>query len=223
MAATSATAHAQESTGPGAKGLQSPPTASSTPQAVPTSKEPPFLAAGVVVTTAQRSAALILLDDNRREIGILTLREGESFAGYRLTAVEPSRVLLEQDGTIYAIPVGRPFAGPRGAPETGGKAARKPYFVPGSEKPTPDIPYVGRDARRGPSPAPPSGPAPENPPDREAVQNLLEHLFNDPQMQQRLEQRRPKVQQEVERAREDRQAPTEPPRAPATPPPATSR
>lgn len=220
MAVTSATAHAQGAKGPNAKGDAGPAVTQTAPGAVVTAKEPPFWAAGVVVTTTLRSAALVLLDDSRREIGILTLREGESFGGYRLTAVEPSRVVLEHDGNVYSVPVGRPYTGPRDA---GANTVRKPLFIPGPDKPALDVPYTGRDVKRPRTAPTPSGRAAENPPDTEAVRDLLERVFSNPQMQQKLEQRRPRVQEGVERTRQDNQVPTEAPAAPSASSPATSR
>src|SRR5262245_48328640 len=65
---------------------------------VTTADEPPFWVAGVAITSERRSAVLILLDETRRrEVGVVTLLEGESQGDYRLAAVEPSGVKLERN------------------------------------------------------------------------------------------------------------------------------
>lgn len=188
VAGTWSPAHAQDAPRP------SPPVAETVPAPATPAAPPPVWVAGVVVTADQRSAVLVLLDDNRREIGLLTLREGESFSGYRLAAVEPSRVLIEQNGTIHSVAVGRPRAEP--------DAGRRVIFVPGPDRPTPDLEATGRPTNRRPPAATDGGP----PPDPEAVQGFLERLFNDPTLRDRIEQRRPLMRQRLERARQDGQA-----------------
>ena len=179
------------------------------PANVATAETPPFWLAGVVITSTQRSAVLVVLDDARREVGFTTLREGESLGGYRLAAVEPGRVLLERGETRFAVPVGRP----KGAGDTNARAGSGPVFIPGPERPTPDIPYTGPQVNRGAGPVTSgdSGGAGLEP----ATQNILQRLLESPQFRQRLEDMR---QQRLERARPDSQAPPEPPAATAKPP-----
>jgi hypothetical protein len=148
---------------------------------------PPFLVAGVVIAPARRSAMLVVLDDARREIGVVNVREGESYGGYRVAKVEPERVLFERNGTVSPVIVGRPYAGPRGA----GDAPQRPrfFFVPGPDKPTPEIPYLGPQVDRGGGPSAPSAvsDAPSaNDPDTEVIQKFLERVFSDPELQQNL-------------------------------------
>jgi hypothetical protein len=145
---------------------------------------------------------LVLLDGMRREVGVVLLREGESFDGYRLTAVESARVLLEQSGTLFSVPVGRPLPGPKGAPDVGPYAGSGPHFIPGPVKPTPDLEYKGPQVRRGAG----SGESGEVG-DQAALQNFLERVFSDPQLRQKVEEMRPNVRQSLERAAQDRQAP----------------
>jgi type II secretory pathway component PulC len=73
---------------------------------------PPFLVTGVVITPARRSAMLVVLDESRRQAGVVTVREGESYEGYRLAAVEESGVVLERNGTQFPMVVGRPWEDP---------------------------------------------------------------------------------------------------------------
>src|SRR5688572_11610486 len=132
---TSSVVHAQSPS-------SSPEPVQATPAAA-TPDAPRFWLAGVGITSAQRSALLVLLDDARREVGVLTRREGESFGGYRVAAVEPSRVLLDRGGVVVPIVVGRPNTGP-GMPLAG---PRVPIFIPGPDKPTPDLEYTGPQVR----------------------------------------------------------------------------
>jgi len=169
---------------------------------------PPFWVAGVVIGPARNSAVLVPLDHARRELGVITLREGESYDGHRLVGVEPARVLLERDGKVFELSVGRPFAGPRGASEP---APRVPIFIPGPDKPKPDVEYTGPQVRRGDGGGAGSGGAAERQPDSEAVQNYVERLFSHPQFQQQIEEIRPIIRQKMDRARQDGQPPSAPP------------
>ncbi len=172
---------------------------------------PPFWVAGVVITESRRSAVLVVLDETRRDVGVVTLREAESYGGYRLATIEADRVLFERDGTVFPVVVGRPYAGPRGTSD----AAPRAFFIPGPDKPTPDVPSTRRPFKGGAEPgaAAPPDPAPENAPDPEALGKFLERLFGHPLMQQKMQELRPAIQQSLERARGDGLAP----------PPATSR
>jgi hypothetical protein len=188
------------------------------PDATATPGAPPFWLAGVVITAAKRSALLVVLDDMRREVGVITLREGESFGGYSVAAVEPSRVLLNRGGVVFPVIVGRPDTGPKGMPHAG---PRVPIFIPGPDKPTPDLEYTGPQVKRDQGNAV-SGGASGPPPDPEAVQNFLQRLFSHPQIQQTVEEIRPVMRQRLERARQDGQeAPAVP--AEASKPQGTSR
>jgi hypothetical protein len=184
------------------------------PTAVATDAPPPFWVAGVVIGPARRSAILVALDDARREIGLITLHEGESYNGHRVAAVEPARVLLEREGKVFALVVGRPYDGPRGTSDAAPRASAGPIFVPGPDKPTPDVEYTGPQVPRGQSTAASSGAA-ESQPSAEAVGNFLERVFGHPQMRQQLEEIRPIVRQRMDRARQDGQAPA--PAATSTP------
>jgi hypothetical protein len=164
--------------------------------------------ARVVIAPAQRSVVLVVLDDTRRDVGLISLREGESFGGYRVAAVEPARVLLEQNGAVFAVLVGRPHTGPKDAPDVNARARSSPIFIPGPDKPTPDLEYTR--PRRGQGNATSSG-ADGNAPDPEALQNFLQRLFSDPQMQQKVEEMRPIIRQRLERANQDDQGPSDAP------------
>lgn len=185
---------------------------------VTAAEEPPFWVAGVAIASERRSAVLILLDDTRRrEVGIVTLREGENYGDYRLAAVEPSGVQLERNGTIFSVPVGRPYAGPRGTLDAALPTARHPIFIPGPDKPTPDVEFVKPEAsRRAGQFAPGAGGGID--PDAQSVPISLEQLFGHPQVQQTLEEMRPLMRQRMERARQGGQGPTDIP-APASKPP----
>ena len=203
---TSSGVHAED-TSPSRKdpaGHEGPAAAQTTPAAVSTAGAPPFWVAGVVITTAQRSTLLVVLDDTRREVGVITLREGESFGGYRVAAVEPARVLLEQSGVVFSVAVGRPYTGPRGAPDVNARAGSGPIFIPGPDKPTPDLEYTGPQVKRDQGTAVPGGTS-GNSPDPEALQNFLQRVFSNPQLQQKIEEMRPIIRQQLERARQDRQ------------------
>jgi hypothetical protein len=188
------------------------------PGAAATLGAPPFWLAGVVITATQRSALLVVLDDTRREVGVITLREGESFGGYRVAAVETSRVLLDRGGVVFPVVVGRPYTGPTGTPHAGPRA---PIFVPGPDKPTPDLEYTGPQVKRDQGNAV-SGGAGGNSPDPEAVQNFLQRLFSNPQIQQTVEEIRPVMRQRLERGRQDGQEVPDAP-AGASKPQGTSR
>ena len=159
-----------------------------------------------MITAAQRSTLLVVLDDTRREVGVITLREGESFGGYRVAAVEPARVLLEQSGTVFAVGVGRPHTGPRGAPDVNARAGSGPIFIPGPDKPTPDLEYTGPQVTRGQRSATSGGDGGTSP-ELEAVRNFLERLFSNPRLQQKIEEMRPAIRQQLERAKQDGQSP----------------
>ena len=157
-----------------------------------------------MITAVQRSAVLVVLDDARRDVGVIALREAESYGGYRLATVAPDRVLLERDGAVFPVVVGRPYAGRKGTPD----AAPRAFFIPGPDKPTPDVPYTrsplkgGADS--GASAAVPPDAAPsENAPDPEALRTFLERLFSHPLVQQKMQELRPIIQQSLERARHD--------------------
>lgn len=204
-AVTSSWAHAQS--------LSEGSTAARTATAA-TAEEPPFWVAGVAITSERRSAVLVLLDDTRRrEMGVVTLREGESHGDYRLAAVEPSGVRLERNGTVFSVPIGRPHAGPRGAATTPPRA----IFIPGPDEPAPDpgfVPAANNRRARQFNPGAGSGTDP-NP---QTVPIDLEQLFSHPRIQQTLEENRPLIRQRMERARQSGQGPTDIP-APASKPP----
>jgi hypothetical protein len=172
---------------------------------------PPFWVAGVVITQAQQSAVLVVLDEARRDVGVITLRQAESYGGYRLATIEPDRVLFERDGTVFPVIVGRPYAGPRGAPDT----VPRGIFIPGPDKPIPDVPYTRPEGRRGgeigASAAVPSDAPSGDAPDPEALQKFLERVFSHPLVERKMQEMRPVIQQSLERARQDGQG------APAAP------
>ena len=72
---------------------------------------------------------------------IVTLREGDVHSGYRIATVERDRVLFERDGSVVPVVVGRPHSGPKGSAEA--PARPRFFFVPGPDKPTPDLEYTG--------------------------------------------------------------------------------
>jgi len=167
---------------------------------------PPFWVAGVVITQAQRSAILVVLDAARRDVGVITLREAQSYGDYRLATIESDRVLFERDGTVFPVVVGRPYAGPRGTPDSAPRA----FFIPGPDKPTPDVPSTRPPLKRGGEPgasaaAPPDAAPSENAPDPEALGKFLERLFSHPLVEQKMQELRPAIQQSLERARQDGQ------------------
>jgi hypothetical protein len=211
-------AHAQgASSRPDSNGTAGAATVEASPAAGATVSGPPFWVAGVVITSARRSAMVVVLDDKGRDVGILTLREGETYGSYRVATVEAERVLFERNGAVVPVIVGRPYAGPKGVAD----APSRPrlFFIPGPDKPTPDLEYSGPQGRYGPQGGVSAAPS-ENSPDVEVIQNLLERIFSDPGMQQQIPQMRPTMQQ-LERVRQDRL-----PEAPATgsnTPPAASR
>jgi hypothetical protein len=202
---------------PASNGAGGAPAVQASPANDVTAGVPPFWVAGVVITSARRSAMVVVLDEKRREVGVVTLREGETYGGYRVATVEADRVLFEQNGTVVPVIVGRPYAGPRGAAD----APSRPrfFFIPGPDKPTPDFEYSGPQGRYGP-PGGVSGAPSENSPDVEVIQNLLERVFSDPGLQQQIPQMRPTMQQ-LERVRQDRLP--EIPAAGSNTPPAASR
>jgi hypothetical protein len=171
---------------------------------------PPFWVAGVVITESRRSAVLVVLDETRRDVGVVTLREAETYGGYRLATIEADRVLFERDGTVFPVVVGRPYAGPRGTSD----AAPRAFFVPGPDKPTPAVPSARRPfkggAESGAAAAGPPDPASANAPDPEALGKFLERLFSHPLMQQKMQELRPAIQQSLERARGAGQTPPGP-------------
>lgn len=170
----------------------------------------PFWVAGVVIGPARRSAILVPLDDARREQGIVTLLEGQSYNEYRLVTVEPARVVLEANGTLVSLGIGRPYSGPRGAPGAGPRAATGPIFTPGPDKPRPDVEYMGRQIPRGGGAEATSAGARERPPDTETVQNFVERVFGHPKFQQQIEEIRPLIRQRMDRTLQDGQ-PSSPP------------
>ena len=185
------------------------------PISITTAAAAPFWVAGVVITLAQRSAVLVPLDEARRETGVVTLREGESYEGYRLATVEPTRVLLEQNGAVFSVMVGRPHTGPRGTPDAGPRVG--PIFIPGPDRPKPDLEYTGPQVRRGEGATIPAGGGGGTPADPKAVENFIDRLFNHPQMQERIEEIRPVMRERLERARQDGHGVAAPP-APASKP-----
>lgn len=182
-------AHAQETSG-GA------PAARVAPAPLAPDAAPPFWIAGVVIGPERRSAILVPLDAARRELGILTLHEGQSYGDYWLVTVEPAGVLLEANGTVVSLGVGRPYSGPRGAPDAGGGAAPGPIFIPGPDRPKPDLEYTGRQVPRGSASPAWTG---ERPTEAEHVRDFVERLFSAPQVQQQIEEIRPLIRQKMER------------------------
>jgi hypothetical protein len=178
-------AHAQET------GLAAP--AAPTPAAVVSATGPPFWVAGVILGADRRSAVLVPLDEARRELGVVTLHEGQRYDGYRVVAVERDRVLLEASGTVVSLGIGRPSAGPDAA----GPVTRGPIFIPGPDKPKPDLEYTGRQAPRGV--ALPAGVG-ERAPDGEHLRDFVERVFGHPQVQQQIEEIRPLIRQKLEGA-----------------------
>jgi len=176
-------------------GKGSPTAIQTTPATSATTETQPFWVAGVVITAAQRSAFLVVLDDVRREVGVVTLREGESYGGYRVATVEADRVFFERNGTVVPVVVGRPHGGPSGAVS----APARSFFIPGPDKPTPDVPYTGPQFKRrgeaGAAPAPPGNAPDSQAPDPEALKKILEALSNHPQFQQRMQERGPTPQE----------------------------
>jgi len=201
--------------GPSASNPPNPAAVQTAPAPSATTETQPFWVAGVVITPAQRSAFVVVLDDRRRDVGVVTLREGENYGGYRVATVEADRVFFERNGTVVPVIVGRPSDGPRGAPG----AARRPFVILGPDKPTPDVPYTGLRLKRrgeaGAASAPP-GNAPGSPaPDPDVLKNTLEALTNHPRFQQRMRERRPLIQRSLELAPQDSQAaPQAPPASP---------
>ena len=170
-----------------------------------TTETQPFWVAGVVITSAQRSAFVVVLDDRRRDVGVVTLREGESYGGYRVATVEADRVLFERNGTVVPVVVGRPSDG------------RRPFVILGPDKPTPDVPYA-RPERKGKAdavPAPRGNVPNAQAPDPDVLKNTLEALTDHPQFQQRMQERRPLIQRSLELSPQDSQAaPQAPPASP---------
>lgn len=170
-----------------------------------TGGDPPFWVAGVVIGAEKRSAILVMLDSGRRDVGHMSLREGESISGYRVAGVEPDRVLLERGGSVFSVPVGQPKTGPPGAP---GVAGRRPIFIPGPDKPTPDLEFKRDETRKrqgGGSSGVPAGAAdPRAILDPEAAQDILQRVFGNPRLQQRLDESRPIIRQRLERERQER-------------------
>ena len=178
---------------------------------VATAEEPPFWVAGVAITSERRSASLVLLDDTRRrEVGVVTLREGESYGDYRLALVEPSGVQLERNGTVFSVPVGRPHAGPRGRATT----APRPIFIPGPDTPPHDPGFVPAEASRRVRQFNP-GAGSGTDPNPQTVPIDLEQLFSNPMTQQTLDEMRPVIRQKLERQRQGVRNPTD------VPPPAS--
>jgi hypothetical protein len=184
-----------------ASGQPAPAERSTTGPAVPDAVPPPFWVAGVAISAERRSAVLVPLDEARREVGVITLQEGESYNGHRVLTVEPDRVVLERDGRVFALAVGRPYSGPRGAGD-GVRPRTGPIFVPGPDKPKPDVEYTGPQVTRGQG-AGPSGGSGDPAPSAEALQSFVERLFGHPQMQQQIEEIRPIIRQKMDRARQD--------------------
>ena len=180
-----------------------------------TAEIPPFWVAGVVITPDRRSAVLVMLDDGRREVSVTTVREGESVAGYRLAAVEPGHVVLERGEVQFPVAVGRPHTGPKGVPATG-RTGLPPIFVPGPDKPTVDVEFARPRGRPEPRPVP-SDDSAVGAAQPEAMPDLLQRLLDNPQFQQRMEERRAIMQQRMERARPDNQPQPDAPAATAKP------
>jgi hypothetical protein len=116
---------------------------------------------------------VVVLDDARRDVGLVTVREGEDYGGYRLASVESDRVFLERDGTVIAVPVGRPSADSRGAPNPPRPTF---FFIPGPDMPTPDVPrdQARREGALSDPAAPPKGLDPE------ALRMLFDRLSDAP-------------------------------------------
>src|SRR5712691_13163317 len=141
---TASGAHAQSASSPPAANANGvAPAVQSSAMDAATAAPPPFWVAGVVITQAQRSAVLVVLDEAGRDVGVITLRQAESYGGYRVATIESDRVLFEREGTMFPVVVGRPYAGPRAAPDSAPRA----FFIPGPDKPTPDVPSTRRPVK----------------------------------------------------------------------------
>jgi len=195
---------------------QEPSGKSATVQAVPATgaaaEAPPFWVAGVTITSVQRSAFLVLLDDRRRDVGVLTLREGESHGDYRVATVEADRVFFERNGTVVPVVVGRPSDEPKAASGAG----RRPIIILGPDGPTPDVPFARPPMRRGREVGAPAARPDSTPPDPDALKNVLESVVDHPQFQQRLQERRPLIRRSLELSPQDSQAAPQAPTASPT-------
>ena len=94
-----------------------------------------------------------------------------------MAGVEPDRVLFERGGSVFSVLVGQLKTGPTGAP---GVAGRRPIFIPGPDKPTPDLELKRDETRKrqgGGSSGVPAGAARSDPQairDPEAAQDILQ-------------------------------------------------
>jgi len=190
-------AHAQQAASPSNQDGASP-TIEGAKTNVAVADKPPFWVAGVVITPAQRSAFLVVRDDTRRDTGVVTLREGQSYEGYRVRAIDADRVHFDRNGVETSVVVGRPADAPGSVPD----AVRRPFVILGPDKPIPNIPATGRSLKRGEGSraAPlPQGSASESPaPDPEVLGKIFDALSNSPQFQQRMEEQRSVIQRKLE-------------------------
>jgi hypothetical protein len=202
VAWTVAPSHAQTPsvTSPPSAGTTKPATSDPAPKTSATPQPAPFWVAGVVITAAQRSAFLVLLDEARRDTGVVQLHQGESYGGYRLANIEPDRVMLERDGAVFPVVVGRPYAGPKGAQSP---SPRRPIIMTNPEKRDVDIEAQDRAIHGSDETTITPGP-PGDAQDAEA-RSVLERLINHPAFQRAMERRKSGMQGQPSGARPDGQ------------------
>jgi len=79
--------------------------------------QPPLRVLGTAILAEKRIAVIELLDEQGRETGVLSVPEGETVHGYRVSRVEVDRVLVDRDGQSLLLAVGHGPTAPAALPE----------------------------------------------------------------------------------------------------------
>lgn len=80
--------------------------------------QPPLRVLGTAILAEKRIAVIELLDEQGRETGVLSVPEGETVHGYRVSRVEVDRVLVDRDGQSLLLAVGHGPTAPAALPKS---------------------------------------------------------------------------------------------------------
>jgi hypothetical protein len=140
---------------------------------------PTLMVTGTIVAPPRNAAVIAVLDAAGRETGSVRVTEGETVAGYRVTAVEPDRVSFEASGRRFTVRLGGAL------PAAGTDAASGPIETTASSRTASVV--VGPDG------VPPG--------DIRRAEPVLKVLREHPRIHQKLEEVRPLLRRRLEALR----------------------
>jgi hypothetical protein len=170
--------------------------------AVRAASGPTLLVAGTILAPPRKAAIVVTVDQDGRETGSVQVNEGDTVDGYRVTAVEPDRVLFEAFGQTFTVRLGGPLP-PTAAAAPYKQTETTPTAIPAPEPARVRRVPAARDAssRSAAAVGQDRSPPPNADELRAKAQPLLDALRNHPLFKQKLEQVRPLIQQKLEESR----------------------